>query len=143
MAYAPAFSGTTGEIFKRITMGPAPSLQVSPDSDHRLDDIIRRAMALDPAQRYNDLDDMRTELAAVRASLNPASAMVSVSSPSKVMATAAPIADAEDLATLVLATAPERRRTWLSSQGALAIAALTKVVGAAIRVWKSHMPPRD
>lgn len=143
IAYAHAFNGTTGEIFRQITSGPAPSLlNVSPDSDRRLDDIIRRAMTLDPAQRYSDLEDMRTELAAVRASLDPASSMASVSSPSEAIAPAAPIADAQNLATVVLAPAPERRRTWLSSPRALAIAGLTKVVGAAIRVWKRHTRSR-
>ena len=79
VTYAPAFSGSTQEIVTKIAVGPVPSLlTVSPELDPRLDQIIRRAMALEPSRRYSDLEEMRAELAQVRAAIDPASDVANV-----------------------------------------------------------------
>jgi serine/threonine-protein kinase len=81
VTYAPAFSGSTQEIVTKIAVGPVPSLlTLSPEIDPRLDQIIRRAMALEPSQRYDDLEVMRADLAQVRAGIDPASDAAYVSS---------------------------------------------------------------
>jgi predicted Ser/Thr protein kinase len=73
LTQAPAFSGSTQQIVMRVTAGPVPRLlDACPDIDRRLDAIIGRAMALDPADRYDDLDELRVELARVRADIDPA-----------------------------------------------------------------------
>jgi len=80
VSYAPAFSGSTKEIVTQIAAGPIPSLMdVSSQFDRRLDHILRRAMALEPSQRYNDLEEMRADLARVRTSIDPASDTVNLS----------------------------------------------------------------
>jgi hypothetical protein len=73
VSYAPAYSGSTKEIVTQIAMGPVPSLlDASPRIDRRLDDIVGRAMALDPSERYDDLEELRTALVEVRARIDPA-----------------------------------------------------------------------
>ena len=80
VTYVPAFSGSTQEIVTKIAVGPVPSLlTIAPELDPRLDQIIRRAMALEPSQRYSDLEEMRAELAQVRAGIDPASDVANVS----------------------------------------------------------------
>ncbi|HKE85123.1 MAG TPA: protein kinase [Vicinamibacterales bacterium] len=80
VTYAPAFSGSTQEIVTQIAVGPVPSLlSVAPELDPRLDQIIRRAMALEPTKRYDDLEVMRAELAQVRAGIDPASDVANAS----------------------------------------------------------------
>src|SRR5262245_46850720 len=80
VTYAPAFSGSTQEIVTKIAVVPVPSLlAVAPELDPRLDQIIRRAMALEPSKRYDDLELMRAELAQVRAGIDPASDVTNVS----------------------------------------------------------------
>lgn len=72
VAYVPAHVGSTKEIITRITAGPVPSLlDVVPGVGPRLDSVIRRAMALDPSDRYDDLEDLRGELSRLRAELDP------------------------------------------------------------------------
>ena len=72
VSYAPAFSGSTKEIVTQIAQGPVPSLLVtSPDLDPRLEYIVTRAMALDPSDRFDDLEELRAELARVRAGIDP------------------------------------------------------------------------
>jgi serine/threonine-protein kinase len=73
IAFVPAFVGSTKDIVTQISIGPVPGLlEALPGLEPRLDAITRRAMALDPAERYADLDELRAELAAVRRSLDPA-----------------------------------------------------------------------
>lgn len=68
----PAFVGSTLDIVTQIADGPVPALcDVMPGVDPRLDAIARRAMALDPAERYGDVDELRAELAAIRKDLDP------------------------------------------------------------------------
>ena len=72
VTFAPAFVGSTLDIVTQIADGPVPALcDVMPGVDPRLDAIARRAMALDPAERYGDVDELRAELAAIRKDLDP------------------------------------------------------------------------
>ena len=67
LTHAPAYSGSTQEIVTRISAGPVPRLSdVCPEIDPRLDRIVARAMAIDPADRYADLHELRNDLARVR-----------------------------------------------------------------------------
>ena len=73
VTFVPAFVGSTKDIVTQISGGPVPGLrEAMPGLDPRLDAIARRAMALDPAERYGDLDELRAELAAVRRDMDPA-----------------------------------------------------------------------
>ena len=72
LAYWPAYAGSTQEIVTRITVGPVPRLlDACPDIDPRLDAIIGRAMAVDPADRYDDLEELRVELSRLRGDIDP------------------------------------------------------------------------
>ena len=72
VTFVPAFVGSTKDIVTQISSGPVPGLrEAMPGLDPRLDAIARRAMALDPAERYGDLDELRAELAAVRKDTDP------------------------------------------------------------------------
>jgi serine/threonine-protein kinase len=73
LAYVPAYAGSTREIVYRIAVGPVPRLvEVMPDIDPRLDAAVSRAMALDPADRFADLEEFEAELARLRNELDPA-----------------------------------------------------------------------
>ena len=72
LSYLPAYSGSTREIVYRIAVGPVPRIaEVVPDLDPRLDEAIGRAMALEPDDRFADLDEFRTELARLRVEIDP------------------------------------------------------------------------
>jgi serine/threonine protein kinase len=67
VAYAPAYAGSTKEIITRITAGPVPRLlDAMPNIDPRLDVIASRAMAVDPTERYQDLEELGTDLHGLR-----------------------------------------------------------------------------
>jgi serine/threonine-protein kinase len=73
LSYAPAYGGSTREIVNQIALGPVPSLRdACPRLDPRLYDIIGRAMALEPSDRYDELEELRAALADVRAAIDPA-----------------------------------------------------------------------
>ncbi|HLG57380.1 MAG TPA: serine/threonine-protein kinase [Vicinamibacterales bacterium] len=73
VTFVPAFVGSTKDIVTQISGGPVPGLREAiPGLEPRVDAIARRAMALDPAERYGDLDELRAELAAVRRDMDPA-----------------------------------------------------------------------
>jgi serine/threonine protein kinase len=90
VAYTPAYDGSAHEIIMRLTGGPVPSLlDVMPDVDRRLAAIAQRAMALDPLDRYDDLDDLRVDLGRLREEIadsgdvrSPSVALVSNKRPS-------------------------------------------------------------
>jgi serine/threonine-protein kinase len=72
LAYLPAYAGSTREIVYRIAVGPVPRLaDVMPDIDPHLDAAVGRAMALDPDERFADLDEFQAELARLRVELDP------------------------------------------------------------------------
>jgi serine/threonine-protein kinase len=72
VTFVPAFVGSTKDIVTQISCGPMPRLlDAIPNLEPRLDAIARRAMAIDPARRYPDLDEFRADVAAVRHSLDP------------------------------------------------------------------------
>jgi eukaryotic-like serine/threonine-protein kinase len=73
VTYEPAFTGSTSEIVTRIANGPVPRLtERLPGAPPALDTILARAMALDSAERYGDLEELRDELASVRSAIDPA-----------------------------------------------------------------------
>ncbi|MGE0360827.1 MAG: serine/threonine-protein kinase [Vicinamibacterales bacterium] len=75
VAGQPAFGATWPEVLARVAGGTVPRLaDVVPDVHPGLDRIAQKAMATDPAARYPDLDTLRAELAAVRATLDDAAA---------------------------------------------------------------------
>jgi serine/threonine protein kinase len=72
VAYAPAYAGSTHEMITRIAAGPVPRLlDAVPEVDPRLDAILSRAMALDPLDRFEDLDALRLELVRLRLDMDP------------------------------------------------------------------------
>ena len=72
VTFVPAFVGSTKDIVTQISSGPAPGMREAiPGLEPRLEVIARRAMALEPTERYADLDELRTELAAVRKDTDP------------------------------------------------------------------------
>jgi serine/threonine-protein kinase len=72
ITFVPAFVGSTKDIVTQISSGPVPALRAAvPELDERLDAIVRKAMALDPAQRYATLAQLGADLAAVRTRMNP------------------------------------------------------------------------
>jgi serine/threonine-protein kinase len=72
ITFVPAFVGSTKDIVTQIANGPAPTLRAAiPEIDARLDAIVRRAMAVDLSQRYSSLDELRSDLAAARADMDP------------------------------------------------------------------------
>ena len=72
LAYEPAYVGSAHEIIARITAGPVPHLvDVLPWVDLRLDALISRAMALEPSERFDDLDELADALRQFRQQLDP------------------------------------------------------------------------
>ena len=72
ITFVPAFVGSTKDIVSQISSGPVPGLRAAlPELDKRLDDIVRKAMALEPSWRYGTLDELGADLAAVRTHLAP------------------------------------------------------------------------
>jgi tRNA A-37 threonylcarbamoyl transferase component Bud32 len=72
VTYSPAYGGSTHEMIIRIAEGPVPRLlDVVPEVDPRLDEIVTRTMALDPLDRFDDLDELRAELARLRLDMDP------------------------------------------------------------------------
>src|SRR6185503_19370417 len=63
ITYEPAYIGTAHEIITRITAGPVPRLSdVLPWVHPTLDALISKTMALDPAERFDDLDELARAL---------------------------------------------------------------------------------
>jgi serine/threonine protein kinase len=71
IAYVPAYTGSTNEIVTKIVNGPVPQLSdVVSNVDPRLAAIVSRAMSLRPADRYQDAEDLRLELARLRGGMS-------------------------------------------------------------------------
>jgi serine/threonine-protein kinase len=67
IAGQPAFDGTIGEMVSRIGAGRVtPLAMVVPDVHPDLARIVARAMAVDPARRYQDVDTLRHDLSMAR-----------------------------------------------------------------------------
>ena len=134
VTYTPAYAGSFSEIVTRITSGPLPSvLAVVPEIDPRLDAAIRRAMATDPSDRYDDLDDLRAELSRLRDEITPLDDLVLAQSTPMVSgsppATPLPAIDAGSQRSSEAVSAPSSWRfRVIASIGALAV--LTASVGA-------------
>jgi serine/threonine protein kinase len=89
LSYEAAYAGGPGAVARRIASGPVPRLAtVVPGVDPRLDALIARAMAFDPQQRFDDLDELGQALGELRRELEPeesarrAAGFVAVSQPS-------------------------------------------------------------
>jgi serine/threonine protein kinase len=141
VSYAPAFIGSTKEIVTQISSGPVPSLlDVSPNIDRRLDDTLGRAMALDPSERYADLEEMRAELAEIRAGIDPAEDEPLSASPLGVVASGAEGAVAPSSR-----RSSSRRRTRWRSRSAMAAgigAAVLAGIGA-FAAWGARSAPES
>jgi serine/threonine-protein kinase len=72
ITFVPAFVGSTKDIVTQISNGPVPALRSAlPEIEPRLEQIVRRAMEVDRTQRYGTLDQLKSELAAARARMDP------------------------------------------------------------------------
>jgi len=75
VAGQPAFGAGWPDVLARVAGDTVPRLaDVVPDVHPGLDRIAQKAMARDPAARYDDLEALREELAAVRAALDDTAA---------------------------------------------------------------------
>ena len=67
VSYAEAFPGSVHQAMHRILFeAPKPIREIVPDVDPGIEAILHRALEKDPAQRFDDLTVMRTELTFVR-----------------------------------------------------------------------------
>ena len=84
LTYEPAYTGSAPELISRIAYGPVPRLaDALPSVDPRLDALVARAMSLDPAERFDDLDDLGAALGQLSREFdpNPQSRRASVAMP--------------------------------------------------------------
>ena len=122
VAYAPAYDGSTQEVVTRLSSGPVPSLlEVLPGIDPRLAAVTQRAMALNPSDRYDDLEDLRIELGRLRAEIDPAG----------------------DAAFAPVAIVPERIPTSRRSFPAASVAVATALVVAGAAFWMYGRTPSE
>jgi len=72
ITFVPAFVGSTKDIVTQISSGPVPPLRSAlPEIDPRLEAIVLKAMAVDRTQRYSTLDELKSDLTAVRERMDP------------------------------------------------------------------------
>jgi eukaryotic-like serine/threonine-protein kinase len=72
LTYEPAYTGSAPELISRIAHGPVPRLaDVLPSVDPRLDALVARAMSLEPADRFDDLDDLGAALGQLSQEMDP------------------------------------------------------------------------
>ena len=71
LSYQRAFAGTMHEgVLARLLHGAPPAIEsVVPDIDPQLSNVVKRAMAKQPSDRYADMEQLRQELEAVRTRL--------------------------------------------------------------------------
>ena len=71
LSYQKAFEGDTAfaVIGKIVLEKPAPLADVCPGLDPAIVEIVNKALEKEPAQRYQDLDEMRADIKRVAASL--------------------------------------------------------------------------
>jgi serine/threonine protein kinase len=131
----PAFGATWPEVMARVTSGevPRPS-EFVPGLPAELDRIAVKAMAFDPAERYDDLDALREELAAVRPAVEGAPVRSSTAAvPSGSRRTPRPATGAVPAPA---ASATSARPRWLRP---LVAAAVVGAVG--VQVWRGTNRP--
>ena len=71
LSYQRAFAGTMHEgVLARLLHGPPPAIEsVVPGIDPELSNVVARAMAKQPSDRHEDMEQLRQELEAVRTRL--------------------------------------------------------------------------
>jgi eukaryotic-like serine/threonine-protein kinase len=71
LSYQRAFAGSMQEgVLARLLHGPPPAIEsVVPGIDPQLSNVVARAMAKQPSDRYEDMEQLRQELEAVRTRL--------------------------------------------------------------------------
>ena len=132
IAYEPAYVGSAHEIIGRITAGPVPHLaDVVPWVAPRLDDLVSKAMALDPAQRFDDLDELADALRQFREQLDPIDE-------SQVEAHSSAAPSSPRLATVDVISRPQR--TTLTVIGAASMLAIGLV---AVWIWAPVATPNN
>ena len=120
ITYKAPYVGSTHELVTRIAGGPVPRMSnVVPSVDSRLDALVARAMALDPANRFDDLDELGAALGGLRRELDRADAPVQLSSGT-------------------LAKEGQRARRPLAAVG---VAALAVAGAAAFWIWTRSPEP--
>ena len=73
ITYEPAYIGSAHEMITRIITGPVPRLSDAlPSVDPSLDALVSKAMALVPAERFDDIDELGRALGRFRERLDPA-----------------------------------------------------------------------
>ena len=126
----PAYSGSTHEVVTRISSGPIPRLiEIDSAIDPRLDALVSQAMALNPKDRHQNMDDLRADLARLRDQLG---ASDSLAQPGTSSSARVPVT-----ATVSTARSFKRLALWT---GVCALAGLTGGLG----FWtfsKKPVPP--
>ena len=130
------FQGDTmhNVLFKIVTDTPPDVRELNPELPSALSEIVRRAIAKEPADRYRSASEMANALSAVRATLGPARI-------SKTLAQRVSARSAIDKAlrdTNEQQAQKARRRMWAVGAGSAAIAAL--LVALVKDIWEQRSP---
>ena len=129
LSYQKAFDGETAfaVIGKIVLEKPAPLADICPGVDPAIVEIVNRALEKEPAQRYQDLDEMRADIKRVAVSL--AAGDTASSSPQ--------IGDPTGARGAVPRHPGRRWKAW----AAAAIAAVVIGLGSSARDWLRSSPP--
>ena len=137
LAGQPAFGDTWPEVLARLNGAATPRLSdLVPVVHPGLERLTARAMAFNPAERYDDLETLRQELAIARreiggeTALPPPATAVSVRVPEAPASSPAPVG-------MPAARAPRRTARWF---GAAVAAALVVALGVSLWPRRSASP---
>jgi len=122
---------SAGAVILRVISEPAPPMDVPwTRKNPEIEQIVARAMAKDPADRYQTAEAMRAAVAAFAAATRSGAA-----APPDTAAVTAPLARAQTPATVAIGSpVPQSRTSWIAV-GLVAVAAL-----GAVAVWSAAKP---